>query len=262
MARYLALPSAVFPSDAVVATFPSNGWPTSTFFGQSVFQESEQLVAAVSASASMRVAFGPREGQRVRRIGHAFGYDGGQAQGEGLVDVIFGDYNPAGRLTTTWYRSLADIPPIDDYDVKKGRTYLYFQGQPLFPFGHGSSYTRFQYSGLSIEAPTPMTAHDTVRVSFDLKNTGLRAGDEVVQLYVRDLQASVRRPLQELKGFRRLRLAPGESRRVSFELKAEDLAFYDVARRGWRVEPGAFELRVGASSADIRLTGGLEILTK
>jgi beta-glucosidase len=186
------------------------------------------------------------------------GFYNGQEQGAALADVLCGDTNPAGKLTTTWYTGDATLPPIGDYDLRKGRTYLYYDGLPLYPFGHGLSYTTFAYSELRIE-PRTLRPEETALVSVQIKNTGSRAGDEVVQLYVHDAFASVPRPLKELRGFLRVHLAPGESKTVRFPLAAKDLAFWDVTTHAWRVEDGLFDVAIGSSSADLRVQGSLSV---
>ena len=184
-------------------------------------------------------------------------YDG-QEQGTAIADALFGDSNPGGKLTTTWYTGAATLPPIGDYDLRKGRTYLYYQGTPLYPFGHGLSYTTFSYAKLQV-TPTLMAPTDSATISVDVRNTGSRAGDEVVQFYAHDAFASVPRPIKELRGFQRIHLDPGQSQTVTFTLAAKDLAFWDVTRHAWRVEDGVFDLDVGASSADSRAQGSLVV---
>jgi len=157
----------------------------------------------------------------------------------------------------TFYRSLEQLPPFDDYDITKGRTYMYLREVPLFPFGHGLSYTRFRYSGLRIKPAAG--AGGKMTVSAVVQNTGKRDGDEVVQLYVRFPRSAVPRPQQQLKGFKRVHLKKGEKKRVSFELPLQDLAYYDTEKSSWVVEPGDCELGVGASSADIRLKGTVQV---
>jgi beta-glucosidase len=186
------------------------------------------------------------------------GFYNGQEQGTAIADVLFGDSNPGGKLTTTWYTGDATLPAIGDYDLRKGRTYLYYSGVPLYPFGHGLSYTTFAYSNLRIEAEA-IAPRDTAQVSVQVQNTGNRAGDEVVQLYVRDAFASVPRPLKELRGFSRVHLAPGESKTVSFPLAGKDLAFWDTKAHAWRVEDGLFNIAIGSSSVDIRAQGSLTV---
>jgi beta-glucosidase len=141
----------------------------------------------------------------------------------------------------------------------EGRTYRYFRGEPLYPFGHGLSYTRFEYSGLQLSRPR-LGAADPLEVSLDVKNAGSRDGDEVVQLYVRDLATKRPTPLRELRGFERVGLKAGEQRQVRFALAPErDLAHYDEARKAFAVEPGEFEIEVGASSRDLRLRGRVTV---
>ncbi len=182
----------------------------------------------------------------------------GQEGGNAIADVIFGDVNPGGRLPYTVYASENQVPPQDEYDISKGFTYMYLNGAPLFAFGHGLSYTQFKYSNLELSAKQ-IPAHGTVIVTVDVENTGERAGDEVVQLYVRDVECRVKRPARELRGFERVRLRPGQSKTMRFELPGEKLAFYDENTHGFVVEPGAFEVLVGSSSQDIRVTGRFHV---
>ncbi len=180
---------------------------------------------------------------------------GGQAAGTALARVLAGDVSPAGRLPQTWYADDADLPDLLDYDVIGGRqTYLYFEGTPLFPFGHGLSYASFGYADLAAEV-----GDRTVSVSFSVTNTGEVAADEVAQLYVRAEAPSVPRPRRELLAHRRFTLAPGASTRVAFEVPLSALAFWDVAHGRWRLEPGPYALLVGASSEDVRLSTTLTL---
>ncbi len=182
----------------------------------------------------------------------------GQELGNALADVLFGDYDPGGRLVHTWVRSVADLPPRLDYDIRHGRTYMYFQRKPLYPFGYGLSYTSFHYSNLRTSIAT-LAAGDTLNVTVDVKNTGERAGDEVVQLYVSYPRSAVSRPREELKGFQRITLQAGENRTVAMKLPASSLAYWDETKQAWTVEPGPVRLRVGASSADIRLERTVQV---
>jgi beta-glucosidase len=181
-----------------------------------------------------------------------------QELGDALADVLFGGYNPGGRLVQTWPRSMDQLPPMMDYDVRHGRTYQYFTGKPLFPFGYGLSYTTFAYSGLTTSADS-MGVDGSVVVRFDLKNIGDRAGDEVAQLYVKRLGSRVTRPFEELKGFRRIALSVGATERVELTLRAADLRHWDSERSGFVVEPGAIEIRIGSSAADIKLSKTLAV---
>ncbi|HEX8116643.1 MAG TPA: glycoside hydrolase family 3 C-terminal domain-containing protein, partial [Pyrinomonadaceae bacterium] len=145
----------------------------------------------------------------------------GEEGGTALADVLFGDYNPAGRLPVTFYKSAEQLPPFEDYRME-GKTYRYFKGEPLYPFGHGLSYTRFEYGDLKFGSKRYTTGQN-VELSVEVRNTGARAGDEVVQLYVTDAEASAPTPVRALRGVRRVTLKPGERRRVSFTLTPRDL---------------------------------------
>jgi beta-glucosidase len=182
----------------------------------------------------------------------------GEEGGTAIADVLFGDYNPAGRLPYTVYRSVQDIPPMNEYDITKGFTYMYFEGEPDYVFGHGLSYTTFEYTGLNISNDVP---GGPLAVRLDVRNTGQRAGDEVVQLYVRDVEASVKRPSKQLVAFERIRLQPAETQTVSFSVPSEQLAFWDMSKSAWVVEPGALEVMVGSSSSDIRLKEQIQVAT-
>jgi len=182
----------------------------------------------------------------------------GQSGGDAIADVLFGDYNPAGRLPITFPVSEGQLPLVYNHKpTGRGDDYVDLTGYPLFPFGFGLSYTKFEYSALSFE-PAEINVGGRTTVRLRVKNTGARAGDEVVQLYVRDVLASVSRPIMELKGFTRVRLAPGEERDVSFVIASDDLRMLDADMR-WVTEPGVFRVMVGASSKDIRLRGELVV---
>ncbi|WP_416984288.1 glycoside hydrolase family 3 C-terminal domain-containing protein [Streptomyces sp. T028] len=174
---------------------------------------------------------------------------GGQAGGTALARVLAGDVSPAGRLPQTWYADDADLPDLLDYDVIGARqTYLYFEGRPLFPFGHGLSYASFSYADLTVDV-----GDGRARISFTVANTGDMTADEVAQLYTRAVDPSVTRPRRELLDHRRVTLAPGATAEVSFDVPLSAFAFWDVARGGRRVEPGPYDLLVGGSSEDVRL---------
>ncbi|RYX86764.1 hypothetical protein EON83_00865 [bacterium] len=177
----------------------------------------------------------------------------GEEGGHAIADVLFGAVNPAGRLPHTVYASETQVPSQNEYDVTKGYTYMYLNGAPLFPFGHGLSYTQFKYSNLKVQARR-VPANGKITISVDVQNTGARSGDEVVQLYVHQLRSSVKRPAKELRGFDRISLQAGAKKTVTLTLPAEKLAFWDEKTHGFKVEPGAFDVMVGASSADIRAT--------
>ena len=181
--------------------------------------------------------------------------------GDAIADVIFGDYNPAGRLPLTVYASESQVPPQDEYDITKGFTYMYIRGEPLFAFGHGLSYTKFDYGKVSL-SDERITPDGKITASLDITNTGPRAGDEVVQLYIRELKPCVTRPAKELRGFQRIHLKPGETRKVTLTVPGEKLAYYDERIHAFRVNPGPFEILVGAASDDIRAKAGFEVSTK
>jgi beta-glucosidase len=182
----------------------------------------------------------------------------GEMGGRAVADVLFGDYDPAGRLPTTWPVSEGQLPLYYNHKpTGRGDDYLDLTGQPLFPFGYGLSFTTFEYSNLSMESPE-IAATGSTTVRCRVTNAGSRAGDEVVQLYVRDLLASVARPVMQLAGFRRVHLAPGESQDVAFTVGREQLQMLDRDLH-WIVEPGTFRLLIGASSRDIRLRGDLVV---
>jgi beta-glucosidase len=183
----------------------------------------------------------------------------GEEGGHAIADVLFGDINPAGRLPHTVYASEQQVPPQDEYDVTQGFTYMYLKNAPLYAFGHGLSYTTFSYSKLRLSAKQ-VPADGTLTVSIDVKNTGKRSGDEVAQLYVREVKPVVKRPAKELRGFQRVTLAPEEKRTLTFTLPAAKLAYWDESTRAFVVNPGAFEILVGASSDDIRENARITVL--
>ncbi|KAF1688654.1 glycoside hydrolase family 3 protein [Pseudoxanthomonas taiwanensis] len=183
----------------------------------------------------------------------------GQRGGNAVADVLFGDYNPAGRLPVTFYSAEEKLPAFDDYRME-GRTYRYFDGRPLYPFGHGLSYTRFGYSGLAL-GQARVGVDEPLRVAVTVRNEGTRAGEEVVQLYLAPTRPGQLRARRELRGFQRVHLAPGEARELVFELRpVRDLRRYDEAAGGWTVAPGEYEVQVGASSADIRVRGRFTVV--
>lgn len=182
-----------------------------------------------------------------------------QELGNGVADVLFGKVNPAGRTTQTWVKSIDDLPPMMDYDIRHGHTYLYFKGKPLYPFGYGLSYTSFTYSHLQTDTTV---LSDSIRVSLAVKNSGLRDGDEVVQLYVSFPDSKVKRPVLQLKGFRRLFIKAGDTHTVTFTLKASDLNYWNIEKHAFTTEPGKVMLQLGSSSADIRLNKEIEMIKK
>jgi beta-glucosidase len=185
---------------------------------------------------------------------------GGQEYGRALADVLFGDADPAGRLTQTWYHSAADLPDLLDYDIiATDATYLYYRGTPLYPFGHGLSYTTFAYGDLHLSSPS-IAADGDVRVTFTVTNTGSRPGREVVQLYTHQQRSRVKQPLRQLRGFRRVSLMPGESVEVELTVAAIDLGYWDVTRDRHCVETARHSVLVGRSCTDLRLAATLDVV--
>jgi beta-glucosidase len=182
----------------------------------------------------------------------------GEEGGHAIADILFGDYNPAGRLPVTFPIHEGQLPLVYNHKpTGRGNDYNNLSGKPLFPFGFGLSYTHFEYSDIKL-AKTNISQTETTTVSFTLKNVGTRDGDEVVQLYLRDMLASVARPVMELKGFQRVHLKAGEVKTISFSISPEMLSMTDINRnRG--VEPGEFRIMIGASAADIRLKEMLKV---
>jgi beta-glucosidase len=176
----------------------------------------------------------------------------GQRGGDAVADTLFGKYNPAGRLPVTFYKAAQKLPAFDDYSMRE-RTYRYFSGEPLYPFGHGLSYTQFRYAKLALSA-RHLREDDPVTVSLIVKNTGKRAGDEVVQLYVKPLDPKRPRALKELRGLARVHLAAGQSKRVKFTLVPNrDMTYYSETAKAYQVDGGSYELQLGASSRAIHL---------
>ena len=175
----------------------------------------------------------------------------GQRGGSAVADVLFGDFDPAGRLPVTFYQAAQKLPAFDDYSMR-GRTYRYFEGEPLYPFGYGLSYTRFQYSRLSLDQAN-VARDGTLQASVRIKNVGTRVGDEVVQLYLKPPDTRYPRPRKELRGFRRITLTPGQEQEVSFTLTpSRDATRYDPHEKAYVVDAGRYEVQIGASSEDIR----------
>jgi beta-glucosidase len=181
----------------------------------------------------------------------------GEETGHAVADVLFGDVSPAGRLPISVPRSVGAVPAFYNRKPTADRQHLFEEPGPLWSFGHGLSYTSFRYDPITI-TPSRISSTGRAQVSLSVTNTGKRASDEVVQLYLHDVVASVTRPIKELKGFRRVHLAPGQSTRVDFDLGPAELALWDAHMKRV-VEPGTFEIMVGASSSDIRQTATLQV---
>jgi len=220
-----------------------------------VFATNPRTIEVLRASFPYAIVWSQQNLPAIVHITH-----NSQEEGHGLADVLFGDYSPAGRLTQTWPTGDAQLLPILDYNLLHGRTYLYSKDKPLYAFGYGLSYTSFTYEALRLSAPT-VAADGSVQVTVKVKNTGKRAGDEVVQLYVQHLGSAVERPRIELKGFKRVRIGAGAESRVTLELKPRDLAYWDAAGHTWRVEKEQVRVLAGGSSDKLPVQATLEVST-
>ena len=177
----------------------------------------------------------------------------GEFGGNAIADVLFGDVNPGGKLPETFYASTQQLPPMSDYDlINNPRTYMYFEQPVLYPFGHGLSYTQFEYSNINLNSDKINTDGE-VELQFTIQNTGKLKGDEVAQVYVHDVDAQIKVPINQLKRFQRITLAPGESKTLTFKIPASEFSFYSTKTNDLKVEPGKWEIQIGSSSKDIRL---------
>jgi beta-glucosidase len=174
-----------------------------------------------------------------------------EEEGKALADVLFGNYNPAGRLVVSWPASIDQLPPMMDYNLRDGRTYMYAKEKPLYPFGYGLSYTKFVYSGMRVSS-SHISEHGEVTVSTRVTNAGTRGGDEVVQMYVQHLDSKVDRPVEALKGFERISLKTGETKTIQFRLTAKALAYWDEPGNKWQIERDRISVMIGSSSSDIK----------
>lgn len=221
-------------------------------FLQEIYKVNPNIVVVLVAGSSLAINW---MDEHIPAIVNAW-YPG-ESGGKAVAEVLFGDYNPGGRLPLTYYRSLDELPPFDDYDITKGRTYKYFKGDVLYPFGYGLSYTSFKYSNLQVA-----DSEKEVSVSFQLRNTGKYAGDEVAQVYVKLPERGEVMPVKELKGFERVSLKSGESKKVTIKLRKDLLRYWDEAKGKFIYPSGNYNIMVGASSADIRLQKVVSVLQK
>ncbi len=182
----------------------------------------------------------------------------GQTSGRAVADVLFGDYNPAGRLPVTFYRSTDDLPDFLDYSMAN-RTYRHFTGTPLWPFGFGLSYTTFTYDKPTLGPAPTFSANDSLNLSLAVHNTGDRDGEEVVQLYAHPSASHIPHPIRKLISFQRIAIAAGKSARVTLPARISDLQHWNIAKQEYEVEPGPYTLEVAASSADIRQTAEITV---
>jgi beta-glucosidase len=222
-------------------------------FVKQIYAANPKTVVVLLASFPIAINWSQANVPAILHITH-----NAQEEGTAIADAMFGDINPAGRLVQTWPKSLDQVPPMMDYNIRHGRTYMYFQGEPLYPFGYGLSYTSFKYSKLKLSA-SRLGPEGMLTVRVNVNNTGVRKGDEVVQLYVSHLNSKIERAKSELKGFQRIALQPKQSRTVTFNVKAADLAYWDEAQNKWVVEADQVRFAVGASSADLRLAKTISV---
>lgn len=217
---------------------------------ETVYAANKKTIAVLVTCSSLTINWAQ---ENITAIMSAW-YDG-QEQGQAISDVIFGNYNPGGKLTTTWYNSVSDLPSdLTNYDIRGAKyTYMYHDKTPLYPFGFGISYTTYNYSNLKVSKQS-LAAGEEITVSADITNTGKHAGAEIVQLYVH-VNSSIERPIKQLVGFARVELEAGETKTVSIPVKHEQLSYYNETTHTFDVEQGAVDILVGASSADIRLKG-------
>ncbi|MHB1795905.1 MAG: glycoside hydrolase family 3 C-terminal domain-containing protein [Acidobacteriaceae bacterium] len=176
-----------------------------------------------------------------------------EEEGDALADIIFGDYDPAGRLNVTWPKSIGQLPPMMDYNIRDGRTYMYLHGRPLFPFGYGLSYTTFSYSNLHASSSS-VSPGKPIEVSVQVTNTGKRSGDEVVEMYVRYIHPEIPRPNLELKGFERVFIPAGQTKTVGLSLSRHSLMYWSNSKNNWSPEKGKIKIMIGSSSGDIKLS--------
>ncbi|MDR1746548.1 MAG: glycoside hydrolase family 3 C-terminal domain-containing protein [Tannerella sp.] len=216
-------------------------------FIREIFRANPRTILVLVAGSQLSVRW---EDQNLPAILNAW-YPGEQG-GTAIAEAIFGDFSPAGRLPLTYYESLDELPDFSDYQVTNGRTYMYFQGRTVYPFGYGLSYTQFAYGQPAVDKPE-IERGDTLTVSIDITNTGRMDGDEVVQLYLKSPATRAENPVRQLKGFRRVGIKKGETAQLSFTLDRDALSYWNSDNR-YVVEPGEYEIQIGASSADIRQT--------
>ncbi len=182
-----------------------------------------------------------------------FAWYPGEQGGNALADIIFGDVNPSGRLPVTFYKSAYDLPDFEDYNME-GRTYRYFKGEPLYPFGFGLSYSDFKYSELKIDSN-----NNNISLQLKIKNVSAVEGNEVIQVYVRKIDPRFWRPIRQLVGFKRISLQPDEDKVILIEIDKKQLQYWDVDQQEYRIESGEYEFQIGSSSKDIKLLNTFEI---
>jgi beta-glucosidase len=214
---------------------------------QTVYGANPNTIVVLISNFPFAIDWTQRNVPAIVHLAHA-----SQEQGNALADVLFGAYNPGGKLVETWPKSTDTLPPMMDYNIRNGRTYMYSKTQELYTFGYGLSYVTFEYSNLRLSSPS-VPSNGTITVSVDIHNSGKVVGDEVVQLYVRHVNSVVERPIQQLRGFKRITLAPNETKTVAIPLTAASLAYWSEKRHNFVVEKDRVTVMVGSSSKDIRL---------
>lgn len=217
---------------------------------KAVYSTNNKCVMAVVSSYPFSICEGQEYMPAIIYTTHA-----GPELGNAFAKVISGEYSPAGRLAQTWYKSEYELAPIESYDIiENDMTYLYYKGKPLYPFGYGLSYARFEYSDLEVTG-----YDDSINISFDVRNVSDIDGDEVVQVYFRAEDPSVKRPLKQLTAFARVHIGCGQTQHIEFDISKSELRFYDVSRERFTIEQGRYTFMAGASSDDIRLTKTIEV---
>jgi beta-glucosidase len=218
-----------------------------------VFAVNPKTIVVLISSFPFTINWSQEHAPAILHMAHS-----SQDEGTALAEVLFGDYNPGGHTVVTWPRSIDQLPPMMDYNIRDGRTYMYFKGDPLYPFGFGLSYTTFKYSNLRTISPR-LAKDGTLTVSADVTNTGTREGDAVVQMYVQHMGTKVQEPHEALKGFKRVTVAAGATKTVEIPLKAETLAWWDEKQSGWKVESEPVRVMIGDSSADMLLNTTIHV---
>ncbi len=218
-----------------------------------VFIENPKTVVILVSSFPFAINWSQENVPAILHMTHA-----SQDEGTALAKVLFGEYNPGGHLVETWPKSLDQLPPKMDYNIRDGYTYMYFKSEPLYPFGFGLSYTTFKFAKLKTSSEQ-LPKDGTVTVSVDVTNTGGRTGDAVVQLYVKHLHSKVERPREELEGFERVTVEAGQTKTVEIPLPASRLAYWDAKAGSFRVETEPVGLMVGDSSANLPLSATVKV---
>ncbi|MEM6631874.1 MAG: glycoside hydrolase family 3 C-terminal domain-containing protein [Bacteroidota bacterium] len=183
----------------------------------------------------------------------------GQSGGQALADVLFGDYNPGGKLPLTIYKSVNDLPEFTNYDITKGRTYWYFKGEVLYPFGHGLSYSEFEYTVSELPAKHKMSKEGNFTFRVEVKNISNIDGDEVIQVYIRDKESKYQQAVKKLRSFKRVNVPANSSAEVIFTLSEQDFSFWNPQSKSWQIEKGEFDIQVGSSSKDIHISRTIHV---